>query len=427
MFPPVRDLHSLPFFFSILHIRPLSILNHDSASRQVAAGFPEQLVSVFCSGSSTHLVMASQNRYPLVSYQPLRLLFQLSYILTVLPRLPYYIAVALIPSWRPHSTWSAKQAFMTRLIYPILDVTSRVGITETLTLKNGKEGERFQVVKPSVLNVYQGPLASKTIKPATIGGTWFPAAPNNDITSKTVVLYLHGGAFIQGDGRDAQCGPIAEKLLKKGGADAVFSVQYRLSGYKGLNPFPAALQDALSSYLYLLNDLHIPASQVVLAGDSAGANLATAFLRYFHEFGDAINTPPPKCAVLLSTWCAPYEYDTTGNPHRGTDFIPSSYPRWGAHTYGDGVPNAASDPYITPLGNPFPTPVPIFSNAGAAELFYERIVQWGDEMCGIEGNVVETNTEPAAVHDTFFVADALGFEKSAWEVATKIGEFVRKF
>ncbi|KAI1869889.1 uncharacterized protein JN550_005479 [Neoarthrinium moseri] len=371
--------------------------------------------------------MASRNQHPVVSYQPLRLLFQLSYLFTIIPRLPYYIAVALIPLWRPHPTWTPKQAFMTRLTYPILDIISRVGITETLTLQAGKEGERFQVVKPSILDVYKGPLANKTTKPATIGGTWFPTVPGADIISKTVVLYLHGGAFVQGDGRDAQCGSIAEKLLRKGGANAVFSVQYRLSGYNGLNPFPAALQDALSSYLYLLNDLHVPASQIVLAGDSAGGNLATAFLRYLHEFGNGIKVPPPKCAVLLSSWVAPYEYQTTGNPHRGTDFIPSSYPKWGAHAYGDGLPNAASDPYITPLGNPFRTPVPIFSNAGAAELFYERIVRWGDEMRGIEGNVVETNLEPAAVHDTFFVADALGFEKSAWDVAAKIGEFVRKF
>ncbi|RYP19386.1 hypothetical protein DL765_003359 [Monosporascus sp. GIB2] len=371
--------------------------------------------------------MASRDRHPLLSYQPLKLLFQLSYIVIVIPRLPYYIAVALIPSWRPHPTWSAKQTFMTRVAYPLLDATSRIGITETLTLENGKEGERFQTIAPSTSDVYKGPLASKTTKPATIGGTWFPRAPGADVTSKTVVLYLHGGAFIQGDGRDAQCGSIAKKLLEKGGADAVFSLQYRLSGYGAVNPFPAALQDALSSYLFLLNELHVPARQIVLAGDSAGANLATALLRYLHEFGAAISAPAPRCAVLLSPWVAPFEYHTAGNPHRGTDFIPSSYPAWGAHAYAGSWPDAASDPYITPLGNPFPTPVPIFVNAGSAELFFERITRWADEMRGVDGNVVELHHEQAAVHDTFLVCELLGFEESAWDVAAKIGEFVRKF
>lgn len=371
--------------------------------------------------------MTSHDRHPLVSYQPLRFIFQLSYFVTVIPRLPYYIVRALIPGFRPHPAWSAKQTFMTRLAYPLLDVTSRIGITETLTLGKGKEGGRFQTVAPSTSDVYKGPLVSEATKPATIGGTWFPQAPGADIASKTVVLYFHGGAFIQGDGRDAQCGSIAKKLLEKGGADAVFSLQYRLSGYGGLNPFPAALQDALSSYLFLLNELRIPARQVVVAGDSAGANLATALLRYLSEFGTAINAPPPKCAVLLSSWVAPFQYQTAGNLHRGTDFIPSSFPAWGAHAYAGHLPDGESDPYITPLGKPFPTPVPIFANAGSAEIFFERITQWAEEMRGIGGNVVETHHEEAAVHDTFLVGDVFGFEKSAWGVAAKIGEFVRQF
>ncbi|KAI0810060.1 alpha/beta hydrolase fold-3 domain-containing protein [Xylaria sp. FL0064] len=367
--------------------------------------------------------MAS-TRFPVVSYQPFRLLFQLFYLGTIALQLPYFTLRALIPSLRPHAAWNAKQTFMSLLAYRILDLTSRIGITDNLTLEQGKEGQRFQVVKPSASGFYKGLLA--TAKPATIGGTWFPQAPKEDITSKTVFLYFHGGAFIQGDGRDANCGLIAKKLLEKGGADAVFSVQYRLSGYGGLNPFPAALQDALSSYLFLLNDLHIPASQIVVAGDSAGANLSMALLLYLHNFGAATGIPPPKCAVLLSPWVAPFDYHMNDNPHRGTDFVPASYSFWGANNYAGSWPNARSDPYITQLGNPFPTPVPIFANAGSAEMFYERILQWADQMRRFEGNVVEVHHEEAAPHDTFLSAELLGFEKSAWNVAARIGEFVAK-
>ncbi|KAI0379534.1 alpha/beta hydrolase fold-3 domain-containing protein [Hypomontagnella monticulosa] len=369
--------------------------------------------------------MSSLERHPLVSYQPLRLIFQLSYAAVAISCIPYHAAMAMIPSWRPDPRWSAKQTFMTRLVYSVLDATSRVGITETLTLKQGKEGERFQTVSPSTLDVYKGPLISK-IKPATIGGTWFPQAPGLDVVSKIVVLYFHGGAFIAGDGRDAQCGSIAEKLLAKGGADAVFSLQYRLSGYGGMNPFPAALQDALSSYLFLLNELRIPACQIVLGGDSAGGNLAMALVRYLEEYGATIDIPLPKCAVLLSPWVAPFKYDMRRNPHRGTDFIPSSYPAWGAHTYASARPNGASDPYITQLGNPFPTTVPILANVGTAELLLEDIIQWADEMRKVDGNVVELHLEEAAVHDTFLSGEILGFSESAWDVAAKIGGFVRK-
>lgn len=374
--------------------------------------------------------MANQNKPPLLSYQPLRFLFQLLYFVTVIPRLPYYLVISLIPSLRPNPKWSAKQTFLTRICIPLLDATSRVGITEALTLESGEQGERFQIVAPSTSDVYKGPLASETIKPATTGGTWFPHAPGTDVTSKTVFFYVHGGAFVQGDGRDARSGAGVKKLLEKGGADIVFSVQYRLSGYGGRDPFPAALQDVLSGYLFLLNKLHIPARQIVLTGDSAGGNLAVALLRYLHEFGDVIDTPTPQCAVLFSPWVAPLDYDMTGNPNCSTDFIPKSFAVWGAHTYSDGLPDAASNPYVTLLGHPFPTPVPIFAHAGAAELFCDRIARWADEMRAVEGNVVEMYQEPDAVHDTFFGGHLLGFEESALDVVARAGEFVefvRKF
>lgn len=371
--------------------------------------------------------MASKDRHPLVSYQPLRLIFQLSYIGTIIPRLPYYVFISLIPWLRPHPAWSAKQTFLTRLAYPLVDMRSRIGITETLTLEKGKQGERFQIIAPSTADVYKGPLGSKNTKPATIGGTWYPDVPGEDTTSKTVVLYLHGGAFIQGDGRDEGTGGITNRLLAKGGADVVFAVQYRLSGYGGVNPYPAALQDSVSGYLFLLNELHIPASHIVVAGDSSGANLVTALLRYLHEYGAALEVPvpTPKCAVLISSWVAPFQYQTAGNPHRGTDYIPSSFPAWGAHTYADWLPDPEADPYITPLGHPFPTPVPLFASAGSAEIFYERIKRWVEEMRAVEGNSVELYHEHAAPHDTSLAAELLGFEESARAVAAKIGEFVR--
>ncbi|KAI1302281.1 alpha/beta hydrolase fold-3 domain-containing protein [Xylaria venustula] len=285
---------------------------------------------------------------------------------TIVLRIPFFATTALVPGLRPHNKWSVKQAFMTRLGYRILDLTSRVGITERLTLQPRKEGKRFHLVKP-----------------VTIGGTWYPEAPGVGNTPKTVFLYFHGGAFIAGDGRDATCAPIAKKLLDKGGADVVFSVQYRLSGYGGVNPFPAALQDALSSYLYLLHESEIPASHIVVAGDSSGGNLTMALLLYLHNFGTTTQIPTPRAAVLISPWVAPFHYDMRDNPHRGTDFIPATYSFW---VQG----------------------------------------QWADEMRSIQGNEVEVYHEQDAVHDTFLSAEPLGFETSAWEVAQKIAEFVSK-
>ncbi|KAI1819939.1 alpha/beta hydrolase fold-3 domain-containing protein [Xylaria intraflava] len=370
--------------------------------------------------------MAQEHGFPLVSYQPFRLIFKLTYTATIILRLPYYALRAAVPFLRQHPAWSAKQSFLTLVTYPLLDLASRIGITDTLTLEQGQEGKRFQLVRPSASGFYKGVLASETVKPAIVGGTWYPTVPGQDIASKTVFLYFHGGAYVQGDGRDAQCGQIAKKLLDKGGAGAIFVVQYRLSGYGGQNPFPAALQDALSGYLFLLDEMKIPASQIVVAGDSAGGHLAIALLTYIKNFTVATGIPAPKCAVLLSPWVEPFYFDMQDNPNRGTDFVPASYAIWGAKTCFGSRPDPRSDPYITQLGHPFPTSVPIFVNAGSAEIFYGRVVKWADEMRKVPSNVVEIHHEEAAIHDTFLLGEMVGFEKSAWDVAAKVGEFVRK-
>lgn len=340
--------------------------------------------------------------------------------------MPFWTISAAIPSLRPHPKWTAKQAFMVRVAYAVLDIDARIGITEQLSLEKQKEGDRFQVIKPSSEDVYKGPLASD-IKPDVIGGTWFPQAPVGDLASKLVVLHFHGGAFVQGNGRTEQCGFLAKTMVTQGGADFVFSVQYRLSGYSGLNPFPAALQDALTSYLFLLNDLKIPARQIVVSGDSAGGNLVIAFLRYIQEFGVQLNISPPRCAALLSPWVAPLDHDFTGNPNRVSDFLPASFLIWGARTYAGHLPNAASHPYVTPLGNPFATTVPILVNSGTAEIFFDANLRWTDEMRGITNNVVELHREDAAVHDTSLSGQLLGFEESARGVAERIGVFIRQY
>ena len=185
------------------------------------------------------------------------------------------------------------------------------------------------------------------------------------------------------------------------------------------------MQDALTGYLFLLEKLEIPSHQIVLCGDSAGGNLAIALLRYIEEFGTT--TPRPRCVTLFSPWVAPFDYDTETSPNRHSDFLPTSFLRWGAHTYAEGVPNAPSYPYITPLGHPFAPSVPLFVNAGNVEIFFEDIKLWVGQMKTFEDNLVEFHEEDAALHDTFLLASILGFEESAQEVISTMGAFIGKF
>ncbi|KAF7531194.1 hypothetical protein G7054_g9119 [Neopestalotiopsis clavispora] len=371
--------------------------------------------------------MAGPNKHPSVCYQPLKALFQLTYVATILARVPLWLLIASIRRLRPHPQWTAKQALLARVAYAVTDMKSRIGVTEKLSLEAGEEGNRFQIIETSPPNFYQGPLKSPKVKPAPVGGTWFPQTPSEgSSTPKTVIYYLHGGAFIEGDGRSKYCGFPTKTMLEQGGADAVFSLQYRLSGYSEVNPFPAALQDALTGYLYLLNKVGVPSSNIVLCGDSAGANLAIALLRYLSDSGAQLEIPSPRCVTLLSPWVAPLNYVTEGNPMRETDFVPTSFLRWGAETYTAGLTNPASDAYITPLGNPFAVSVPVFVNVGTAEIFFDDIKKWVEEMKQVEGNVIELHQEDAALHDTFLVAELLGFEDSARKVISATGDFISR-
>ena len=87
-------------------------------------------------------------------------------------------------------------------------------------------------------------------------------------TSAVVVLYLHGGGYIFGSPKTHRPALIA---MAKAFAAPVYGLDYRLAPE---HPFPAAVEDAERAYEWLQQQC--PGSQIVLAGDSAGAGLAIA-------------------------------------------------------------------------------------------------------------------------------------------------------
>jgi len=107
---------------------------------------------------------------------------------------------------------------------------------------------------------------------------------------ETTILYVHGGAFIIGLNniyRKFAC------LISKRCQACVILTDYRLAPQ---NPFPIAIQQVLAVYRELLKT-NSP-RQIVIAGDSAGGNLAMAMLLLAKES----SLPMPACAVILSGW-----------------------------------------------------------------------------------------------------------------------------
>jgi epsilon-lactone hydrolase len=109
--------------------------------------------------------------------------------------------------------------------------------------------------------------------------------------SSRVILFLHGGGYISGS-LDSH-----RHMIAQAGREAqarTLSLGYRLAPE---HPFPAALDDALAGYRFLLTS-GLRAKRIVVAGESAGGGLAIAMLVSARDAGLEL----PACAWLSSPW-----------------------------------------------------------------------------------------------------------------------------
>lgn len=106
-----------------------------------------------------------------------------------------------------------------------------------------------------------------------------------------VLLYLHGGGYLSGS-------TVSHRLMvaATGRAAGVrtLALDYRLGPE---NRFPAALEDALAGYRYLL-DQGIAPRHIVIGGDSAGGGLTMASLCAIRDAG----LPLPAAGWCVSPW-----------------------------------------------------------------------------------------------------------------------------
>lgn len=106
-----------------------------------------------------------------------------------------------------------------------------------------------------------------------------------------VILYLHGGGYTCGD-LDYAKG--FGTMLAVHTGTRVFCAAYRLAPEA---PYPAALEDALESYQYLL-DKGYSADHIALCGESAGGGLCYSLCMKLRQLG----LPLPGCVAAISPW-----------------------------------------------------------------------------------------------------------------------------
>ncbi|KAF2009558.1 alpha/beta-hydrolase [Aaosphaeria arxii CBS 175.79] len=374
----------------------------------------------------------------LLTYQPFKGVYLIGAIGFELARLPIWLIKYLTKYGRQHPEWTFRNALVARIAFSALYHLSMVQMGTPLPLTAGKEKERFVVIKPFSSDNYTGPFApTADVKPVEIGASWYPAplTPASDTSKVTVVLHFHGGAYVVGDGRTDSMGYSAHQLLKHGGATHVLASQYRLSSLPASatsNPFPAAVQDALTSYLYLVRTLGIPPSNIIVAGDSAGGNAAIALLRYISSHGADIPDPipAPAAAFLWSPWISPSETlkgdFTRTNVNYGTDYLSRPFTDWGAAAYaGKGGKEVLESPYVSFKRQPFKTETKIWTHTGGAEVLFFDDKQWVLEMKAV-GNEVVLDVDEKVPHDLFLMGKPLGLEKELAAAIKRAGEWFRE-
>jgi acetyl esterase/lipase len=121
-----------------------------------------------------------------------------------------------------------------------------------------------------------------------ISAEWVEAP---DVRQDAVILYLHGGGYIVGS-------PLSHRhLVAEIGRAArmrALAIDYRLAPE---HPCPAAVEDAVSAYRWLL-DRGIEPRRIVIAGDSAGGGLTVATLVSLRDQ----NIRLPGAGVCISPW-----------------------------------------------------------------------------------------------------------------------------
>ncbi len=133
--------------------------------------------------------------------------------------------------------------------------------------------------------------AGVTCTPVEAGGVSAEWHVADGAAEDKVILYVHGGGYVMGSAGSHR--DMTGRLSKAAGA-RVLSLNYRMAPE---HLFPAAVDDTVAAYRWLL-DQGIKPANIAVAGDSAGGGLAFAALLAIRDGGH----PVPAAGIGISPW-----------------------------------------------------------------------------------------------------------------------------
>ena len=243
-------------------------------------------------------------------------------------------------------------------------------------------------------------------KVAEVPVEWI-TAPN--ASEDAVLLFLHGGGYVIGSPDSHR--HLVANLSEETGLQGLL-VDYRLAPE---DPFPAAVEDAISVYAALLTH-GFEAEEIVVAGDSAGGGLVIAMMLAIRD----ANLPLPAAGICLSPWndltgtAKSLETNASVDPtvtKESLDFFAGEY-------LGE---EDAQNPYASPLFGDFTGLPPLLIQVGSVEVLLDDAVMLA-ERAKEAGVSVTLEVWDEMIHVWHRYYPVL---QEAREANARIGEYVR--
>lgn len=172
-----------------------------------------------------------------------------------------------------------------------------------------------------------------------------------------VLLYLHGGGYTSGDMGYTK--GVSSTLAVETGT-RVFAPAYRLAPE---HPFPAAVEDSLEAYRYLMTKGYSP-DQITLIGESAGGGLCYSLLLKLRDMGEQL----PAGVIAISPWT---DLNAIGDSYKKNADVDPSMSMKLLNFYANAYTDNRDDPMVSPLYADLTDMPPSFIFAGGDEIMLD--------------------------------------------------------
>lgn len=227
-----------------------------------------------------------------------------------------------------------------------------------------------------------------------------------------VMLYLHGGGYLAGSPLTHR--NITSRLSCYANCSTLVIDYRKAPNY----PYPAALEDSMQAYNWLL-DRGYKSENIVILGDSAGGNLTLITALKIRDLG----LPKPAGIVCISPWT---DLTTSGDSYKtrkhSEPMIPGHRVIDAAKLFANGIP--LNDPRISPLYADYENMPPMLIHVGDKEILLSDSVNLHNKAKehGVQSELKVWKNSPhvfqlfagIAPQSTQSLKEIADFAKSVW-------------